>query len=193
MYRAGSPVTLYPPPPQKDPVALFCLVLRVVIASQAVLRKVSRYNPVSQLGSRQSQCGATLRRFPAPSESLNFQERVMLGRDCLKALFSKQFPGLNRILSGFYFFIPVGVRLTPLKTHFKGTQRAQRSKNFILARSLEKNIPTRTKKSFSLEIFILGLKFSFLIENFNSRPCFSAAREGSDRKNHSRSKISFRD
>ena len=30
----------------------------------------------------------------------------------------------------------------------------------------------------SLEIFILGLKLSFSIENFNPRPCFSAAREG---------------
>ena len=62
----------------------------------------------------------------------------------------------------------------------KRTQRAQRSKKFILARSLEKTIPTRTKKSFSLENFILGSKISFSIENFNPWPCFSAAREGSD-------------
>ena len=48
----------------------------------------------------------------------------------------------------------------------------------ILARTHEKTIPPRTKFSFSLEIFILGLKFSFSIENFNPRPCFSAAREG---------------
>ena len=34
------------------------------------------------------------------------------------------------------------------------------------------------KFSFSLKIFILGLKFSLSIENFNPRPCFSAAREG---------------
>ena len=43
---------------------------------------------------------------------------------------------------------------------------------------MKKAIPPRTKFSFSLEIFILGLKFSFSIENFNPRPCFSAVREG---------------
>ena len=61
----------------------------------------------------------------------------------------------------------------------KHTQRAQGSKKFILARThKKKNIPPRTKFSFSLEIFILGLKISFWIEIFNPRPCFSAAREG---------------
>ena len=59
------------------------------------------------------------------------------------------------------------------------SQRARGSKKFILARTHEKIILPRTKKcSFSLEIFILGLKISFPIENFNPRPCFSAAREG---------------
>ena len=57
----------------------------------------------------------------------------------------------------------------------------------------KKNIPPRTKFSFSLEMFILGLEISFLIESFNPRPCFSAAREGPGmKKNHSRLKISFR-
>ena len=49
--------------------------------------------------------------------------------------------------------------------------------SFSLER-MKKTIPPRTKFSFSIEIFILGLKFSFSIENFNPRPCFSAAREG---------------
>ena len=66
------------------------------------------------------------------------------------------------------------------------TQRARGSKKYILARTHEKTIPPRTKFSFSLEIFILGLKISFSIENFNPRPCFSAAREGPEMK------ISFR-
>ena len=57
-------------------------------------------------------------------------------------------------------------------------QTARGSKKFILAQTHEKTIPQRTKISFSLEIFILGLKLSFSIENFNPRPCFSAAREG---------------
>ena len=55
------------------------------------------------------------------------------------------------------------------------TQRARGSKKIILARTHEKTIPPRTKFSFSLEIFILGLKISFSIENFNPKPCFSAA------------------
>ena len=61
-------------------------------------------------------------------------------------------------------------------------------KKIILARTHEKKKKTilpRTKFSFSLEILILGLKISFSIENFNPRPCFSAAREGP------RMKISF--
>ena len=62
--------------------------------------------------------------------------------------------------------------------YFIASQRAQGSKKFILARTHEKIAPTRTKFSFSLEILILGLKISFSIENFNPRPCFSAAREG---------------
>ena len=68
------------------------------------------------------------------------------------------------------------------------------SKKFILARTHEKNHSPRTTFSFSLEIFILGLKISFSIENFNPRPCFSAAREGPGMKislNHSQLKISF--
>ena len=51
-------------------------------------------------------------------------------------------------------------------------------KKVILARTHEKIIPPRTKEPFSLKIFILGLKISFSLENFNPGPCFSAAREG---------------
>ena len=51
-------------------------------------------------------------------------------------------------------------------------------KKFILAGTHGKTIPPRTKFSFSLENYILGLNFSFSIENFNPEPCFSAAREG---------------
>ena len=60
------------------------------------------------------------------------------------------------------------------------SQRARGSNKInCLARTHEKKtIPPRTKFSFSLEIFILGLKLSFSIENFNPGPCFSAAREG---------------
>ena len=48
-----------------------------------------------------------------------------------------------------------------------------------LARRSEKiNIPPRTKEPFSLEIYILGLKFSLSLENVNPGPCFSVAREG---------------
>ena len=61
---------------------------------------------------------------------------------------------------------------------FPPTQRARGSKKFILARTHEKTIPPRTKFSFSLEIFILGLKFSFSIENFNPRPCFLRPERG---------------
>ena len=43
---------------------------------------------------------------------------------------------------------------------------------------MKKTIPPRTKFSFSLEIFILGLKISFSLENVNPRPCFSAAGKG---------------
>ena len=66
--------------------------------------------------------------------------------------------------------------LSPAKTH---SQRAQRSKknSFSLERMKKNHSPTD-------EIFILAwkfqslLKFSFLIENFNPGPCFSAVREG---------------
>ena len=37
------------------------------------------------------------------------------------------------------------------------------------------NIPPRTKEPFSLEMFILGLKFSFALENFNPGPLQSRA------------------
>ena len=50
------------------------------------------------------------------------------------------------------------------------TQRAQRSKRIILARTLDKTILPRTKNPFSLEICSLGLKCSFSIEKFNSGP-----------------------
>ena len=64
-----------------------------------------------------------------------------------------------------------------------------RKNSFSLERMKKKKkkttIPPRMKFSFSHEIFILGLKISFSIENFNPRPCFSAAREGP------RMKISF--
>ena len=49
---------------------------------------------------------------------------------------------------------------------------------FILARTHEKNIPPRTKEPFSLESLILGLKFSFSIENFNPGPCFFCGQRG---------------
>ena len=79
-----------------------------------------------------------------------------------------------------------------LQTVANPSQRARGSKKFILARTHQKTIPPCTKFSFSHEIFILGLKFSFSIENFNPRPCFSAAREVPGmKKNHSRLKISF--
>ena len=45
-----------------------------------------------------------------------------------------------------------------------------------------KNHSHTNEKSFLLEISILGLKISFSIENFNPKPCFSVAREGSDWK-----------
>ena len=80
----------------------------------------------------------------------------------------------------------------PKKGCFWVTQRARGSKKIILARTHEKTIPPRTKFSFSHEIFILDLKISFSIENFNPRPCFSAARKGPGMKFHSRLKISFR-
>ena len=59
----------------------------------------------------------------------------------------------------------------------------------ILARTYEKTIPPRTKEPFSLEFFILGLKFSFSLENYNPGPFFPAAREGLGLKKHSRLKI----
>ena len=79
--------------------------------------------------------------------------------------------------------VPVSVpgkrfRRFRFRVRFLGTQRAPGWKKFILARTHEKTIPPRTKFSFSLEIFILGLKISFSIENFNPGPCFSAVREG---------------
>ena len=52
-----------------------------------------------------------------------------------------------------------------------------RKNSFSLER-MKKTIPPRTKFSFSIEIFILGLKISFSIENFNPRPCFSAGQRG---------------
>ena len=80
---------------------------------------------------------------------------------------------------------------SPLRErNFKqSTQMAQRSKNVILAR---KKFPPRTKEPFSLEIFILGSKFSFPLESFNPRPCLSVAREGLGMKKHSGLKLSFR-
>ena len=42
---------------------------------------------------------------------------------------------------------------------------------------MKKTIPPRTKFTFSLEISILDLKFSFSIENYNPDSCFSAVRE----------------
>ena len=48
-----------------------------------------------------------------------------------------------------------------------------------LARTHGKNhAATHEISEFSIEIFILGLKISFSVENFNPRPCFSANREG---------------
>ena len=69
-------------------------------------------------------------------------------------------------------------KVSSLDGHNRQSQRAWGSKKIILARTEEKTIPPRTKFSFSLEIFILGLKLSFSIEYFNPRPFFSAAREG---------------
>ena len=67
------------------------------------------------------------------------------------------------------------------------------SKKIILARTHEKkNIPPRTKFSFSLEIFILGLKFHSRLKITIPNPFFSAAREGPGMKSHSRLKVSFR-
>ena len=48
----------------------------------------------------------------------------------------------------------------------------------FLCEALCRHGPPRMKEPFSLEIFILGLKFSFSSENFNPGPCSSAAREG---------------
>ena len=45
---------------------------------------------------------------------------------------------------------------------------------------LEKTIPTRTKKPFSLGVCILGLKCFFSIEDSNPGPRFSAAKMVSD-------------
>ena len=39
-------------------------------------------------------------------------------------------------------------------------------------------IPPRTEEPFSLEIFLLDLKFSLAIENFNPRPCLQTGLDG---------------
>ena len=49
------------------------------------------------------------------------------------------------------------------------------SRNFVVmaqAPSMKKKNPPRTKEPFSLEMFILGLEFSFSLENFNPGPFF---------------------
>ena len=52
-------------------------------------------------------------------------------------------------------------------------------KKIILARTHEKTIPPHARSVHSrLRFFILGLRFSFSLENFNLGPCFSTAREG---------------
>ena len=60
------------------------------------------------------------------------------------------------------------------------------------ARHIEKAIPPRPKFSFSLENFILGLKCSFSLENSIPGPFFLRPERGSELKNHSRLKSSFR-
>ena len=62
-------------------------------------------------------------------------------------------------------------------------------KTFMITR--KKNFPPRTNSSLSLEILILGLKFSFSLETFNPGPYFSAAREGLGMKKLFSIEISF--
>ena len=112
------------------------------------------------------------------SETFKFSEVFTL---CVFTLKPFPEPGVSEGVSHGVSPGPCGPRApeTPRRTLPRTpSQRARGSKKFILARTHEKAIPPRTKFSFSLEIFILGLKFSFSIENFNPRPCFAAAREG---------------
>ena len=120
-------------------------------------------------------------------EILSFLSLVHL-KQGISSYFVDYFPLFFRVLR---HLLRLNQRPLLLRPQYP-SQRARGSKKFILARTHEKTIPPRTKFSFSLEIFILSLKFSFSIENFNPRPCFSAARERPEWNFHSRLKISFR-
>ena len=65
----------------------------------------------------------------------------------------------------------------------------------VSAPALYKNptvIPPRSKFSFSLENFFLGLKFTFPLEHSIPGPVFLRPGRGPEWKNHSRLKVSFR-
>ena len=59
----------------------------------------------------------------------------------------------------------------------RAISRPQRPRDTKAQTHEKKHSPTH-ESTFSIEIFILGLKFSLSPENYNPGPCFSAAREG---------------
>ena len=68
------------------------------------------------------------------------------------------------------------------KNQRKRTNNQKKNPCLKLTKEIQKPRKGRTgpctKCSFSLEVFILGLKFAFSIENFDFGACFSVAREG---------------